>query len=461
MGSILMVEDEASVVWAFKRLVVGMGHAFQSAGTAEEGVSLAARDKPDLILMDVRLPGKDGLWAIREIRKNRPDARVVVVTAHGTLETAMEAMKQGAVEYLSKPVDLDQARGLIRKLLGDETADVKPGTEPADRTGIIGRTGVMQEVFRKVAAVSQSEATVLLTGESGTGKELLARAIHNGGPRAGEPFEPINCGAIPEALLESELYGHERGAFTGAVVRKKGKLEIAGKGTVFLDEVGDLSGPSQVKLLRFLEDRVFHRVGGTEPLRADVRILAASNQNLEESIRQGRFREDLYFRLHVVKIEVPPLRERKEDLSLLVEHFLSLSGGSGIDADAMRLLKGHSWPGNVRELRSAIERGVVLARGRTVAPEHLPPELAAGASAPGLEGRINAVIDDLVGMMEPGKEEGLHRSVMNRLERLLIERVMAEVGGNQVKAAEKLGLTRVTLRKRLQAYREEEARDEG
>ncbi|MHC4607614.1 MAG: sigma-54-dependent transcriptional regulator, partial [Planctomycetota bacterium] len=293
MGKILLVDDDSSITWAFERFVTSMGHDFLSAATAEEGVEIARREAPDFIFMDVRLPGKDGLWAVERIRETLPDIRIVVITAHGTLETAMRSMKLGAVEYVGKPIDLDRARRMVEEALGRGSSEIESLRGEAGTTGIVGKSPVMQEVFRKVAAVCQSEATVLITGESGTGKELLARAIHHGSPRAGGPFEAINCASIPESLLESELYGHEKGAFTGAVRQKKGKLELGDGGTLFLDEIGDLSTAAQVKLLRFLEERAFDRVGGTEQINVDVRLIAATNQNLEELIRQGRFREDL------------------------------------------------------------------------------------------------------------------------------------------------------------------------
>jgi len=316
---------------------------------------------------------------------------------------------------------------------------------------IVGTSAGMQEVFKKIAAVAASDANVLLVGESGTGKELLARAVHHNGARAQGPFEAINCGSIPETLLESELYGHEKGAFTGAVRRKPGKFEVASGGTAFLDEIAEMPLLSQVKLLRFLEDRRFERVGGTENVQVDVRIVAATNRNLEERVREGRFREDLYFRLNVVKIEIPPLRERREDIPLLVAHALDLARGPGVTEETLEILKAHSWPGNVRELRNAIERGVVLAHGAPVRPEHLPESVRSprplGESD--VEARVRELVEKLVQQAPSGD---LFRAVEGRWEKALLRRVLEITEGNQVKASELLGINRATLRKKMDDY---------
>jgi DNA-binding NtrC family response regulator len=403
--------------------------------------------------MDVKLPGIDGLTALDSVRTVAPRARFVVMTAHGTLDTAVRAMKLGAVEYLAKPIDLDQARGLIQGAL--KGAGVNREVESLRRTGglggIVGRSAQMQEVFKKVAAVAASEASVLLLGESGTGKELLARAVHYNSGRSAGPFEAINCASIPETLLESELFGHEKGSFTGAIRQKPGKFEVAHGGTVFLDEVGEISPAAQVKLLRFLEERRFERVGGTEPVAVDVRIVSATNQNLEERIREGRFREDLFFRLNVVRIDVPPLRDRRDDIPVLVAHFLDLARAAGVTSDALELLKNHSWPGNVRELRNAIERGAVLARGTPIRPEHLPETVTSprplGESD--VEARVRELVEKLVSQGTPGD---LYRHVEARWEKALLRRVLEQTGNNQVKAAELLGINRMTLRKKMELY---------
>jgi len=453
MAKVLVVDDEESIVWIFRKLVESLGHAFLSAPTGEKGIEAARDEQPDLIFMDVKLPGMDGLTALEEVRRVAPRAKYVVMTAYGTLDTAVRAMKLGAVEYLAKPVDLDQARALIQGSIKGAglSREVEALRKAGGLSGIVGTSPVMQEVFKKIAAVAGSDASVLLIGESGTGKELLARAVHYNSARANGPFEAINCASIPETLLESELFGHEKGSFTGAIRQKAGKFEVATGGTVFLDEVGEISLGAQVKLLRFLEERKFERVGGTDSVSVDVRIVSATNQNLEGRVREGRFREDLYFRLNVMRIDVPPLRERREDIPLLVAYFLDLSRGAGVTTEALELLKNHSWPGNVRELRNAIERGAVVARGTPIRPEHLPDTVTSprpmGESD--LEARVRELVEKLVAQGSPGD---LYHHVESRWEKALLRRVLEQTGGNQVKAAELLGINRMTLRKKMEQY---------
>lgn len=454
MAKVLVVDDEESIVWSFRKLLESMGHVCLSSGSGERAVILAKQESPDLVVLDVKLPGIDGLTALEEIRRTLPNGRFLVMTAHGTLDTALRAHKLGANEYLLKPLDLDVARDRITTLLTGSTSD--PEVEAARRkregtSGIVGRSAPMQEVFKRVAAVSQSDATVLIAGESGTGKELLARAIHHNGPRASGPFEAINCAAIPETLLESELYGHELGAFTGAVRAKPGKFEIAHGGAVFLDEIGDLSPPAQVKLLRFLEDRRLTRVGATSDVEVDVRIIAATNQNLERLIRDGRFREDLYFRLNVVRIDVPPLKDRLDDLPLLVAHFLENRGGAGIAKDAVAALRKYDWPGNIRELRNAIERGAVLARGSVIRVEHLPSSIvqARPRSVDGGEADLSELVRVLV---ESAPDGGVYDFVESAWEKPLLKRILVVTQGNQVKASELLGINRATLKRKMDQY---------
>ena len=453
MGKVLVVDDEESIIWAFRKFIEGLGHGFLSAATGERGIELARAEQPDLVIMDVKLPGMDGLAALEEVRRVAPRARFIVITAHGSLDTAVRAVKLGAAEYLPKPVDLEKARPLIEGALKGVAADreVEALRRGGRAGGIIGKSAAMQDVFKKIAAVAGSDASVLLLGESGTGKEIAARAIHHNGARAEGPFEAINCASIPETLLESELYGHEKGAFTGAVRQKPGKFEVASGGTAFLDEVGEIPLAAQVKLLRFLEERRFERVGGTEPVAVDVRIVSASNQNLEERVREGLFREDLYFRLNVVRIEIPPLRDRREDIPLLVAHFLDQVHGAGVTNDAMDLLRGHSWPGNVRELRNAIERGAVLAHGGPIRPEHLPETVVSPRplGETGLEARVRELVERLVA---EGPRGELFRHVEARWEKALLRRALEMTGGNQVKASELLGINRMTLRKKMDAY---------
>ncbi len=454
MAKILVVDDEESIIWIFRKLIEGMGHACLSSATAEKAIEIARAEQPELVFMDVKLPGMDGLSALEEVRRISARSKFIVITAHGSLDTAVRALKLGAVEYLAKPIDLDRARSLIELALKgvsvSREVEKLRGT-PAGMSGIIGKSSVMQEVFKKVAAVAASEANVLLVGESGTGKELLARAVHYNSARSSGPFEAINCAAIPETLLESELFGHERGAFTGAIRQKQGKFEVADGGTVFLDEIGEVPLLAQVKLLRFLEERRFERVGGTDVVPVDVRIVAATNQNLEERVREGRFREDLYFRLNVVKIEIPPLRDRRDDIPLLVAYCLDLARGAGISPEAMEVFKQHSWPGNVRELRNAIERGVVMARGGPIRPEHLPESILSPRpmGETDVEAQIRGIVEKLVAQEPAGQ---LFRQVEARWEKALLRRALEMTGGNQVKTAELLGINRMTLRKKIEQY---------
>jgi two-component system NtrC family response regulator len=455
MATVLVIDDEQSIIWALDRFLTTLGHRVLTAPTAERGLEIAAAEKPDLVICDVKLPGMDGLAALEELKRRDPAARVVVITAHGGFETAVKATKLGAVEYLTKPIDLMKARKVLEDALRAAPASREIEKLRADGSvaGIVGKTAAMQELFQRIAAVCDSDANVLLVGDSGSGKELLARAIHSNGRRASGPFEPINCGSIPEPLLESELYGHEKGAFTGAIRRKPGKFETAHGGTAFLDEVGELSAAMQVKLLRFLEDRSFTRVGGTEQLAVDVRIVSATNQDLETRVGEGRFREDLYFRLNVVKIAVPALRDRRDDIPLLVAHFVERCGAKGVSDEALEILKNHAWPGNVRELKNAIERGAVLARGRIIQPDHLPDSVLRPRpfGRPDLDGRIGELVDEAIAAPDapPG---GLLRHVEAKWERALLRRALERCGGNQVKASELLGINRMTLRRKIELY---------
>ncbi len=459
VSKVLVIDDEPSVCWAFQQLLKRRGHEAVVAGTAEQGLSLAASERPDLILLDVRLPGMDGLTALRRLRTSAPDTPVVILTAHGTLETAVEAMKSGAFEYLTKPVDLAKAeeviaRALAPRAVSEEVSQLR--TEVAGKYGfhsLVGKTPEMQEVFKRIGTVCTSNATVLVVGESGTGKELVARAIHHNGPRADRPFEAVNCASLPATLLESELYGHEKGAFTGAIREKPGKFEVADGGTLFLDEIGEVPLALQVKLLRFLEDRRIERVGATTGIVVDVRIVVATNQDLEERIRAGAFREDLFYRLNVVTIALPPLRRRLDDLPLLVAHFLEQSGAKGKEMSeaAMAVLREYPWPGNVRELRNALEHAVVVARGKAILPEHIPEHVTRRRGAEFSAAAADRLADAF--LAANGGAEGLYGKFLETLEEPLIRRVMEMCGGNQVKAARMLGINRTTLRKKIAQYK--------
>ncbi|MBI3097723.1 MAG: sigma-54-dependent Fis family transcriptional regulator [Planctomycetes bacterium] len=464
MSSLLIIDDEPGVCWAFRKLLEARGHSVRAAATAEEGLRLAAAERPDAILLDVRLPGMDGLEALRRLRAEDPEAVVLVMTAHGTLETAVQAMKAGAYDYLTKPVDLDAAervieRALAQHTLSAEVARLRSVVARGIDVRLVGAGAAMQQVFKKIGAVCGGEATVLVLGESGTGKELAARAIHSNSARARGPFVAIHCAAIPENLLESELFGHEKGAFTGADQAQPGKLESANGGTLFLDEIAEMPPPSQAKLLRFLEDRRVTRLGATEGSVVDVRILAATHADLRACIAEGRFREDLFFRLHVVTIELPPLRDRLDDLPLLAAHFLDALGAAGtqISESALAALRAHAWPGNVRELRNAIEHAVTLTRDRCLRPEHLPPSIttppATPAAAPNGDAtsRIAAAVETFLAAA-PAESKKLFAEFESAWERPFLRAILERFDGNQVRMAERLGITRTTLRKKLAKY---------
>lgn len=459
MAKIVVIDDEHAIVLAFEKFLRSLGHQCFAASTAEDGIQLVRQQAPDVVFLDVKLPGMDGLSAIEKIRQACGRASIVVMTAHGTLDTAVRATRSGAFEYLTKPIDLAKMRAVVDKALGklerSEAVERLRREELArfERSGLVGQSPAMQEVFRKVAMVCESDAAVLIQGESGTGKELIARAIHYHSKRAGYPFEAINCACVPENLLESELFGHEKGAFTGAQNQKIGKFEIADRGTVFLDEVSELPLPSQAKLLRFIEEKSFERLGGTQPIRVDVRIVSATNQRLEDRIGDGKFRQDLFFRLNVVPIEVPPLRERLEDLPLLVAYFLDRVSGKGITDAALEALRGYDWPGNVRELRNTIEQANIVAGGRVIDVAHLPRAVLRPRrpAAPSPDDRIGEITAELIasGALKRGE---MFYQLEAKWEKALIERVLRMVEGNMVKASEMLGINRMTLRKKMREY---------
>src|SRR5580765_1049989 len=381
-GRILIADDEDSLRWVLEKGFRGAGYQVTAV---KDGIAAFAQIESgpfDLILLDVRMPGMDGLSLLKRTRELRPDAQIVIMTAHGTMETAIQAMQQGAYDYLAKPFDLDEAlllaeRAMTAQRLTQEVSSLRTGLKEVWEFGaLVGRHPTMQEVYKAIGRVAASDVSVLLRGESGTGKEVVARALHHYSRRAGRPFVGISAAAIPTTLLESELFGHEKGAFTDAKDRRLGKLELAHGGTVFFDEIGDMPPELQVKLLRALQERAFERVGGHELIRMDVRVLAATHRDLEGMMKSGKFREDLFYRLNVVTLSLPALRERRGDTPLLVEHFLSKYaeslGERVIAPETMDRLVGYEWPGNVRELENVIQRAMVMASAGVILPEHLP-----------------------------------------------------------------------------------------
>jgi two-component system nitrogen regulation response regulator GlnG len=472
MSKLLVVDDEPSILLAFRRAFRASGVEVLSGETAGEGIELARKHRPDVIILDVQLPDQTGLEALPRLRDIDARIPVIFITGKSTTETAIEAMKLGAYEYLLKPLELTQLRQVIGRALEISrlmhvpavVADAEPVDDRAD--AIVGRCPAMQEVYKAIGRVASQDVTVLISGESGTGKELVARALYQHSRRASGPFLTINCAAIPEQLLESELFGHEKGAFTGADRRRIGKFEQVSGGTLFLDEVGDMAPLTQTKMLRLLQEQKFERLGGNDIVQTDVRILAATNQDLEGLVARGRFRQDLFYRLSIFTIHLPPLRERGDDLPLLVQHYLHRFNRE-LDRDvqtvapeAMALLSAHAWPGNVRELQSVLKQALLRATGSVLVPDFLPdslhrgnsppdqpPSRANGGGGPALEetAALGQFIDE---QLRAGGED-LYAQAVRRLEKILVTRVLQHTGGNQVQAARLLGITRGSLRTKI------------
>ena len=461
MPRLLLVDDEPNVLYTLERGLAGEGVEFVTARTGKEALAQVRAAAPDTVVLDVRLPDMSGLDVFDAVRAIDPRLPVVIITAHGTTDTAIEAMKRGAFEYLLKPVDLHQLRDVIGRAVELRRMQCVPavldGAAAADAPGdrIVGRSAAMQEVFKEIGRVTAQDVTVLITGESGTGKELVARAVYQHSRRADKSFLAINCAAIPEALLESELFGHERGAFTGADRQRVGKFEQANGGTIFLDEVGDMAPATQAKVLRLLQQQQFERVGSGETLTVDVRVIAATNRDLRAMVAAGAFRGDLLYRLNGFTIHLPPLRERKEDLPLLAEHFLRAANrklGKAVRVfapETVRLLEAHRWPGNVRELQSAVRYAVVQAVGEVVMPDRLPRSVLGGPAPEPAAGRLDVVA--LVQELLSRGEDDVYLKVGQAVDRAVLEAVLRHTGGNQVTASHLLGMSRTTLRAKLGA----------
>jgi nitrogen regulation protein NR(I) len=463
MPTLLVIDDEPSVRYSFRRVLSADGVTVLTAATGREGVDMARAQAPDVVVLDLRLPDGSGLDFFKELRELDPRRPVLFITAHGDAEAAIEAMKGGAFDYLIKPVDLDRLSTLLERAFDAARLMHQPAVLPTEDVGdrIVGHSPAIQEMSKAIGRLAPQDVNVLILGESGAGKELIARALYQHSKRADKPFLAINCAAIPETLLESELFGHEQGAYTGAVRRRIGKFEQADGGTLFLDEIGDMTPATQAKMLRVLQDQRFERLGGGETVQTQARILAATNKDLEKEVAEGRFRKDLYYRLKVVTITAPPLRERPEDVAELAHYFLFRFNRElsldlrGFDPEALELLQGHSWPGNVRELQGVLKQAMLQAAGRLLLPEFLPETLrrdraaAASASAPSA-----AAAQDLSALIEaslkeyPGKA---HEKVIEAVERALFTRVLRETQGHQARASELLGLNRATLRAKLRS----------
>ncbi len=466
MPTLLIVDDEPNVVYSLKKRLKSDSLDVIAASTAREGIEMVIDRNPDAVLLDVRLPDMSGLDAFEVIREHDPRLPVIIITAHATTETAIEAMKRGAFEYLLKPLDLPELQDIVSRAIHLGNLSRVPAVfgeeEPADMLvdRIVGLSAPMQAVYKNIGRVAPQDVNVLILGESGTGKELVARAIYFHSQRSKKPFLAINCAAIPESLLESELFGHERGAFTGADRRRIGKFEQADHGTIFLDEIGDMSLATQAKILRLLQDGRFERVGGNETISTDVRIIAATNQDLESLVSQGRFREDLYYRLKVFGIQLPPLRKRMDDLPLLVDHFAKLASRElnkpirTAPPETMEILKAYDWPGNVRELQSAIKYAFVQATGDVLAPDWLPENVRRGSS-PDLrdsQSETAAKTLDVAGLADRLVQAGsndVYRQVHVEVDRILLRRILDHFEDNQVLASQSLGISRTTLRSKV------------
>jgi two-component system response regulator HydG len=446
---ILVVDDEPSQRKMLKANLSLDGYEVFEADDGTDAIARVSEEFYDLILMDNRMSQMDGIEALKEIKKISPGIPVIIITAHASVETAVEALQSGAHDYLTKPLDIDELRIKVQQSLEfwrlkEENILQKRRIENLfDATRIVGRSNRMKDILERVAMVAPSPTSVLILGESGTGKELIANAIHQGSGRSDQRFIKINCAALPETLLESELFGHERGAFTGAVARRPGRFELANSGSIFLDEIGEMTPATQAKLLRVLQEREFEPLGSTKTVKVDIRIIAASNRNLEEEVKRGAFRDDLFYRLNVVPIEVPPLRERREDIPLLIEHFLKIYNEKnkrnlqGFHPRALDALMRYSWPGNIRELENVVERSVILTREDHVTLSELPEAIR------------GATDDPLSREVREGIRPGM---TIKEMEKELIIKTLEDNDGNRTRTSKILGITRRTLQHKLKEY---------
>ncbi|MFO0967246.1 MAG: sigma-54 dependent transcriptional regulator [Gemmataceae bacterium] len=463
MPTLLLIDDEASIQHAFRRVFRQPDFEVCAASTAREGLEMVSRHSPDVVLLDINLPDESGLDFYKQIREKDARVPVIFITGHGTTDQAIEAMKLGAFDFLLKPLEIGPLRGIVGKaleisrLMREETLPEEPETTaPARGDVLLGRCAAMQEVYKAIGRVAPQNVTVLILGESGTGKELVARAIYQHSNRARAPFLAINCAAIPETLLESELFGHEKGAFTGAERKRIGKFEQCHGGTLFLDETGDMSPLTQTKLLRVLQEQRFERVGGGETIQTDVRLIAATNRDLDKLVAAGEFRSDLFYRLSTFTIKLPPLRERLEDLPLLVEHFVKRFNRElnkevqRVAPETLEALKRHSWPGNLRELQSVLKQALLKATGPILLPAFLP-DLATPMAKAAAEERESFDLESYVQQRLAAGSEDLHAEVQNMVETILLTRVLTRTGGNQLQAAKILGITRGSLRTKIRA----------
>jgi two-component system nitrogen regulation response regulator GlnG len=478
MSKLLLIDDEVDVQYSFQRIFDSPEVELTTASSGEEGLRLIPKLKPDLVIMDVRMGGITGMETLRRIRQIDSKLLVILMTAYGTTQTAIEAMKLGAYDYLLKPFDVPKLKEIISRAL-DAAREMRSGArydferkdrpvlQPEDlQSEIVGQSEAMRQVFKLVGQFAGTDTTVLVTGESGTGKELVARAIHHHSNRNGKQFLAVNCAAIPEQLLESELFGHERGSFTGAVNERVGKFEHCKGGVIFLDEIGDMTAATQTKILRVLQSRTFERVGGNRPINADVRVIAATNKPLEQAVAAGQFREDLFYRLHGVRIHMPPLRDRQGDIPLLTKYVLNKIAREqhhepkSIASNAVKALEKYHWPGNVRELESVIRHVMVVSQGDVVLLNDLPSEITGQSSSSGPVLSAAAVTGEggvsditvLTRQLFQWARRDPKLKIIPAVERELVIQALKEAEGNQVHAAKLLGITRATLRKRVEKF---------
>lgn len=467
MPTLLVIDDEPNIAYSIETCLASDTLKVISANTAKKGIQMVRDQKPDAILCDVRLPDMSGLDAYQEIKRIDPRVPVIIITAYARTETAIEAMRTGAFEYLLKPVDFNRLQDVLKKALEMSRLNRIPavmGSEPADLSAdhIVGNSQAMQEVYKAIGRLATQQVPVLILGESGTGKELVARAIYHYSQRSNKPFLAINCAALTETLLESELFGHEKGAFTGADQRRIGKFEQVNGGTIFLDEIGDMSPATQAKALRLLQQQQFERVGGNQTVETDVRIITATNRDLATLVEEGKYRRDLFYRLNGFTIHLPALRDRLEDIPLLAEHFIQLYNRDlrknvrALTPETLACLQQHTWPGNVREFQSAIKFGMVQTTGEILTPDCLPDSCRPGAvsqvrSPAGQPPAHRLDVLELTQALLKDDQNDLYDKICHAVDRVVLEEVLKQLNHNQQKAAERLGISRMTLRSKLRA----------